>query len=757
MFGIKNTDFKNVSLVFIIQVMLWTGVFIGNILLNSLLIKQLGIEFAPISYIILAVMSIFCYGLYEHINRIYDVNTTLFLCNFTSALALFLSRIFMNSTELVHDKFSFNIVLTYTTLLFVYSFSTTIIISYSLTFIGNVFRPLKLKKLSSLFSLTPMVSGILSSLLATTTIEWFGIFELFVIWGFTFLISSGIQYFFYVKTSIKSILSPINKSSEAQPKSPSILSNLMKINKNYLAVYLIFITFYSGLMLQINNYELAYIANIEFQNVDDIAIFFSNIQILINILIILFYLYFKEKLLNYYGLFFNLTTLPVICLIGFLASLMYPDIWIITVFRICVAVTLNNAFQPALQYAYGIIEPKNRPTVITLSEVALKIAGAFAAVFLILIPNINIINLISIIFSVIFVYLLYVGHKKYLTSIKKNFSNKSLISNTLEYLEDGHDNELNELMCNLLLSKSDALEDDMAFEKIKIIQTLERLGNPAMIRPLFLVLDDPADDIRLASIKALNHLFKNVRENPFVYHYFCEKMKEIFLSDPDDNIRALALQFIHEHTKKKEFIDFFLNILTGGSTQNRLTVLQTLNKMTMEFGDLIQIQFLNDPEPKIRGQVAANLWKYPLYRKSAEQIINELVSSTNNRCVEAGLSALILLENRGEFYNQIQQCLDSPFIDIQILASLLCASIASGNKKWEYVNLTSHLLINTDHILDYQWKVFTENLVNLKDDDLIDSFLNIFVKKYNVSPAEFKGLRYLAEFMLPKPDTHINI
>lgn len=747
--GIEKNEIKPAALAFSLLLLIWIGVNIGVIIIQSLLVKELGMQYFSLSFVAIAVFSILCYLIYLYVEKRTDIATHLFASSIISTILLISLRLIEYYLKREAINATIERIFFYTFLIFILSYSQTILYPLTWDIISLLFRPIKLKKLSTFFNLAPVVAGIFSSLLIKFTVKIATVQDLTILWGVILGLNSYLIYKFYLKSfsSIKSRFKPFQNNNKGSLK--NLLESTSQLYKNRLSLIIIAITFFSSLATLINYYCLFKSANDRYTNEADLAIFSSNIQIIISTLILLSFLTFKHKILIKFGVFKNLLTVSYLLVFGFLYLILDSGFWELTTFRIGITIALSLSFQPAKTFACGMLDTNIRANARSASELSNKIANGLIGILSLVTQNIFYLNFIGFIFS--FILWLYTKHGStiYLNLIKSHLSKNMRLLETLDYLEDRQDPEIHDWLCKILLNENLKYQ---SIERLRAMETITRLENPDMLRPLCLILKDPLMEIRYAAVKSISILFRKVSTNPFIHHSIFEKMHDIIRHESNNNVRTLAIKFLFDNSGKKKFINTFFRYFKMDENPNtRLMALKTLNKLNLEFSDFAQINFLNDPNPEIRAEVASYLWRYFPYKSLANESFNNLLNSNEQQQILAAIKSISTIENNFVFKEQVKALTTNENIEIKIYAYLTLSNISKNtSERNEYVKELTLLMANEKFNSENKWKEFLGILMELKDDELIDEIIYPLYEKYNTTPEKVKGFKYLAELMYQK-------
>lgn len=742
---VKSDEVKNVAITFSLMLLLFTANNIGLLVIQTLVVKRIGIEFLPyINILTLLVIGISYIGA-NLLAKILDSSNLVFFSTLGICILLVIVRFFFHPTDNPAVKLEGYFIASTLLLLLAVIYSQIVLIPLIWTLIQKTFGTLQLKRLMPFFASPPVIGGILASLIVQPFLVLTNIVNIIFVWSSLFGAFACI-YYMYIVEKVKFNFKGSGSSTLSIHEVSDFwhVKNWGTLESKFIFV-LIITSFFSSFMTYTMNYQLAYVANKTFSNENNYAFFFSVFQITYCGLALLYFLTFQHRVLHYLGVFGSLVINTIILIIGFSIIIFTIDIWMITLFMLTSLFSYISIYLPARQFAYGIITPKHQANIRTIAEIVAAVGIVASGMFLMFVPQMTMISIVSLAISVLWFLTLEYGKKIYSLTLLKNICNKNLLFTTLESLEDGHDTKINAALWEIL---EDDVELSTKEDKIKVIETFQRLGNPQMIRHLSISMHHKDPEIRIASIAGLSKLVKESSYNPFVHYFVFQEMKKILKIDCNDRVRGAAAKFLFENTPKERHPELFTQILHSKDSQDsKFIALHTLKNLNihLDFVDLIEFNFLQDNDPDIRGEAASLLWSTPPYQKKCEKVINELLEGENETSILSGLKALTFTIFR-EKKEVIGQLLSHSNIDIRLMSNLLWAASASSEiEQKTTLNEIMRIIISNPHMNEEHWKEFIYHVLQLGD-DMIDKFLVVCNEHYKNDPLN-QEMQFFAEIL----------
>lgn len=744
---IHKKEQVDVLITFTILTLIWTGYWIGNMILQTTLIKHLGIEILPYTYILSVIVPVLLTGVYVKIVKNMDNNAILFILFLIMAIVLFFSAFLIitdNQALWRFNLFMFVIVSAN-------AISMTLLIPISWNLITKIFRPLQLRRLLPIFSLAPIIAGIASGLLVHLVLTLFGNKYLVFSWVVLIVLSGVLIFNYYIKSFYAMKFVKIDRSSESPDENP--FQEIKFLSTNYISIILVLISLFNMITFTLSSYQLVSVVNSTYPTEEGVAAFFSNMQIAVYTSIIVFLFAFKDKLLSSLGVINSLIILPILMFLGFSLILFHYGFIELFLFRSIANFVTYAIFASTYQIAFVALPKNHQKTARTVSLALSYLGLGFSGVLLIFLSDqILLISIIGLIFSAAWVYISFIGKKKYSSALLDNLSKKESLSETLESLEDKYDLNINNKLREILLDERNRHSE---YEKIKILETVIRLENINLLRSVLILVAHENYEIRVAAIKVLKHIFPRVSKNYFASDYIKTLMINVLQTDSIDLVRAQAANFLVLYSSKTEMSEWLSIIFKQeNNVEIKLATFKALKNLNLEFVDFLLLKGLEDKEPQIQGKIAAILNKYPEYEKISKNIILGLLKSKDVNSNIAGLKAAVLIEpNEVGFHENIECFLNHENVSIKMLASLIYLRQSVDSPQRDvFLEEFLDFLANSQNFTEKNWNDFALLLTEIGDDSLMDELLFGLQDKVSCNPLAKVDLKNLIEFMYRKID-----
>lgn len=724
--------------------LIWMGFWFGLNIMQSILVKKIGVEIISYNYFLSFFLSAAFVILNIYAAKRIDNTTILTISLGVTSLLILGSFLLLTNIRVFWD-----IILFAAIILTIDNFLSSVLLARTWNLITQIFRPLKLRRLNLFFVLSPILSGILANLIIKVVAKNFDVSLLVLIWFAAMLIC----FVLLIKFNFKSfrILALHNlKTSEIEIVQPNFKSQLSFYLNNKLVRILLLIPLFWGIILSLNVYQFMYIVNLAYTNENQISNFLGTMSLVQFSLILLFFILFKNKFFLRLGIFRSISSVPITGIIGYLTILFFFHFWKMVIFNYALFFFYYIFYIQAFQTSFTILKHEYREQARTFGSIATILGSGIGGAIIICIPDQQfLISLVGLIVSSIWLCLDIFGAKFYRQTLLNNLNKKELLFDALESIENINDHDLNVKLKEILNDKQNLYGEH---EKIKVIETAKSFLNVHLIRELLFLLKSPSRTLREASIDAIEHMFDKVSsDSPIIHYQVIRSMKTILKKEPVDSVRARAAIFFFKQASKENFAAIFSDFVSHHNSTERLLAYKTLKKISIKHIDFLLKDGLHDEDPKIQGEVAGALWNFDDYQAEIKDVISSLLSSTNDDDISAGLKAIAVIGAEIEFIEKAKQFLKYPSPKIQILAGLY---IMHKIPKQDPLYAESKK-IAIDGLLNYSvksedWHEFVELIVDMEEDEIIDTLLINLLEQSKQDPSLTDAMKYLAEYMSKK-------
>jgi hypothetical protein len=716
----------------------------GLIVFQSLFLDEIGSQYLPYAFILDVFFSLL--GIFSYIKFLthFSKNSLFIGTNILLSLLLLTSYVLIST----HSKGngSIGLISSFVIQIAIHAITITILGSIAWDFINRMFRPVLLKKYIHIFILVSILSELFSAILAKVSGVLLPSHSLLIVWASIYMLCASIYYGKYGAGVYDR-----SKKSESLNGQVNLFEGLKYLKVSRISFILLTISFLYYLSQEFIYFQLAVAAEERYVNGSEIAQFYGILQFCIYATVMVFLIIFQNRLLGYIGLFGSMAIVPTVITIGALVLLWSFGFWQITLFWGIVLFLICVVYEPAIQCTFGMIDPKWRGIVIALSEL-FKLAGAALAGIILLIGNNQVmwwISLCAFVFAAFQLVVTFFGSRVYLKTLIENLSDNKMQFVSLESIEDAHDTLINKKLLGILLDSSGRVSTDT---KIKVLETIKRLGNALFLRALAMLVKNPEPVIRSESIAAANHLLKKTSKNFLIERYFIRKMKEFIAHDHSLTVKAHAIEFLFDHSSREDILLLFKQFFTDKDAQFKISSIRALRHSSLNFKDFLEIDIINDPDPDVRAEAIIDLWKYEEYQQISRSEVENLLRADNQREKHAALRVLaltLITVNKGS-EDEILRISEQPASDESKLYALLYRLRGLKKDDPERARCLEKVLKIAVDCFDSspdKWRNFLEELLCIEDTVFLYEFLDSIIDFAVIHPEISLGTKQIANIM----------
>ncbi len=667
------------------------GFTIGWVALHTILVKRIGIEYLPYSYIGLSLSGIattFFYLLYaDRKKRHHLLMASLVIL---SAL-LILSRFFVSNHFEGESGLTSDLVIFAILIIFAEAGCGVSLNMQIWTMIGDIFTPHEGKTFYPIFGASTLLSGIAGGVLVPIIIEYVGVGNLLLIWAFILILMIPLALT-YPKIQRHTPLYFVKPEENVS----SVINNL-KDGLNHAMESRVFrLIFGVALSFCILNawqdFQYTQIMNHHFPSEVELGKFYGYYWIAFNATALLLQLLASGRIIRRIGVLKSLTILPLVLLINFiLLSFHYgflEGLWMRFSWD-TVGMTIQGT---AYQLAFSAVPVDYRGRIRGLIEGVVNPTGTAIAGFLLLSiqffigsspqslwDHAHIFTILGIFFAVIWIFWVYWNKSDYFKSIHQNIRSEAIQTQLdgIESLEEKDEKICLGILLEILKQKK---EDDKQI-KSKALQVLGRLGNPKMIPAILPFLKSPSASLRLEAIRSISS-FNSVINYPFVYEYLRDRLSQLFVSDPNNLVRIESGKFLIKHNSQQNMLKFVENVFNG-SPQEKILIIRILSHISLSFYEVILLRLTQDEDLAVREEALVNLWNENECRGYVEACLEDLYSMPDTESKGVAITASIRI---GSPYNLVSRLneINGGELHLSCLKSILfLSSIDEKNEEWE--------------------------------------------------------------------------
>lgn len=758
--GLPTQVLRKIAFMYLLLVIPAIGYIIGSSAINAMLIKRLGIQYLPYSYIILSIFNMcgtFFFLLYA--DKLIRVRLLVIFAA-CSGVILLLSRLLAPSVPVGEGEFSWNILAFFILLFIIHGFFTMALNTQSWSILNDLFRPSLRIRLLPLFATAWTTGGVIGGLILRLLVPVVGVVNIIPFWGIMFLGIIPLAYKFQKMYGGEMRWKPPLVSADKKPPQLDQLKEVMQ----YIAVspivwYIVAMPLLYNITNGFQDFQFNQVMNETYPTETALGAFFGTFSVISSLAAFVLQLTLASKALHWTGIFRSLFALPSVTLIAFVFLLIHFGFWEGVWLRLGWAIIASTLYFNALQLTYAVIPFNYRGRVRSFNGGIVNSIGTIGgAVVLILLqiflekgttqqylfPTLG-----GIVFCLIWIYIVMKGRGVYIQTLIDNLHQKDYNTRleALESMEERREPAIHRTLNAILLNNDETSTVEI---KSKAMKVLSLLGDSDSLRTLSLFLNDPDPELRLNAIMAISY-FKKLSKHPFAIYYLTSKIQEIFKHDTSHPVRVEAGRFLLNFLPKDQQPKFFEEILNHPDLNIRMMGIKNIDLLNVELVDMLAISKLKDADPTVRTEAIMALWKFSNYRGITGEALRGLLQSQNPEEVECGLIALMRIGGPSEHLKDIEPLIDAKS---HLIRSLTCVFILSslppGSEGWIKAQNVLMDTLSDPNYPQEERKEFITFIPNFKDeavDGILEGLQNLSTEKRAVATA---GIENFAELLYNK-------
>lgn len=597
-------------------------------LLESFVIKRIGVEFLPWLHIIGAVVALFGSWITLKVMRGWRVlgQSMLFgILAMGGAFILALTQGFFTADKSPFFNFIFIII---GVLIGTLAIATAV--TKMRNTVTNVFTYEQLSRLESIVSSMATLGVLAGGLLLAGLSSRIGLGGMYYL--VAFILALSIPGFFILqqmvkRAAIERVVTPPVKKKSSWTNSFSLKEDITEPKLRRFIYLLGLIIGLSVIFTRIFTYSFDIVANDRFPTEAELNAFFGTFTVVLSLGALIFINFIQHLLFKKYGLTNNLYTPPIVVLVGVLTMFFYPLFWIVIlvvyVREIIIGIqdsAYNSMLEGVSDYHRGRAWSWiGGPVTAVFDFVGSALLLGIGYLFL---PQgtavtISVLAASAVVFLLIR-FLLTIRFKKLypvilLESLKKGDFKTRLRAieamAEMRYMKDRHLGEVLDIIRD---------EEEPMAVRITALKAAGKIQDHSVLRVVSRFVDHPDAELRkqtLRTIAAFDYQEEQLYESGFSRHTLIKQLREAFTKEKDpETVNTIVDALIA--LRDPEVVPFLIEELHNESPEIRHSVLHSLR----HFNDPAIIDyvkpFLEDPVAHVRAQAIAAIWQFPWERSA---------------------------------------------------------------------------------------------------------------------------------------------
>ncbi|MCX5716594.1 MAG: HEAT repeat domain-containing protein [Candidatus Omnitrophica bacterium] len=562
---VRKEERGKVFLIWAMSALLATGYVIGWAAVNAMLVKRLGVDYLPYIYIGISLLGVAGSSIYLMFADTVRRDKLLILFSAVTGVVLLMSRFFVSARHEGGTTFSLSLIMFFVLVLFAQGVGNSMLGTQVWTIANDVFRPSQGKRLYPIIGTAGIVGGILGGLFIQTLVSKIGTANLIVVWSAAILLIIPLTMIFRKRYGgeLSGMKGP---SGGGMTKNEGRIKNLKECYEFFISSPLMKILVAVAALFWIvgsfQDFQYTRIMNATFTTEETLSKFYGYYAIGFNIVAIFIQAFLTGRILGRIGVGRGLSVLPLTVLAGFATSRgdnNRPAVPVARNSRPSPGASLMFTMWLALNAVPGRLRARVRGVI---DGVVNPIGGILGGIVILILRNtvhtkagspFDIITIIGLVLSGLWLFLTLGGQKKYVRAIVDNLKDKDrqTFMDAVESLDErGSPMVIQKLLVIV------QTEDKAA--RLAALRTLTRLGHLPALRVITQLMSDPDEEIRAASIQTVRK-FTKIEQDHFLSFYFKRRMERFMTEDKSSMVRSEAARYLIERQPVRD-MPYFVHI-----------------------------------------------------------------------------------------------------------------------------------------------------------------------------------------------------
>jgi AAA family ATP:ADP antiporter len=640
---IQKDEISKVVITWSMVALLAIGYAIGWSAVHSMLVKRMGIEYLPYTYIGISLLGVLGSSVYLMFADVVRRDRLLMIFALVTGLMLLLARTLVTANHEGEKGFSVQLVLFFTVVFFAQGIGNSTLGTQVWTIINDLFRPSQGRRLYPIVGTAGTIGGIVGGASIHYLASSLGTANLVLIWAAAILALIPLTWWMRKRFGGE-LRGRKSGVSNAQPAGSRLLEGWEFFFRSKMAVTLGFIAVMFWVVGSLADYQFSRIMNITFPSEAKLAGFYGIYGMIINAAGLLVQLFFSSYLIRRIGVSRGLCALPVSILAGFALIGSYFLFWS-GLFMRCtwdlVGMTIQgNSYQLALNAIPGSLRARIRGFI---DGVINPLGGVIGGLLIIFLHHtfdtvnksgwLDPVTLSGIALSTLWIIVVVNSQKHYMDMIADNL--KSAEQRTVMDAIDCLVEPAN-ARAEVMLEEVAKMKDPQ--RRAALARVRASIAGNSSLQALYLLLHDPVVHVRAESLRSMTHLLKK-RPLPSEAYDILHRLVE---SDPEPAIRADALKLVLLKQPAGQWQEMAKKWLENGTVPVRARVVEAIGILSAEKRALLE-PMLQDESAMVRAAAVQALWDEPEMKLKVRRVLSELLEGDDPDAHQAALAVCHLV------------------------------------------------------------------------------------------------------------------
>ncbi|MEI8186610.1 MAG: MFS transporter [Chlorobiaceae bacterium] len=640
---IQKDEISKVFITWSMVALLAIGYAIGWSAVHSMLVKRMGIEYLPYTYIGISLLGVLGSSVYLMFADVVRRDRLLMIFSLVTGLMLLFARTLVAANHDGEKDLSVQLVLFFVVVFFAQGVGNSTLGTQVWTIINDLFRPSQGRRLYPIVGTAGTIGGIAGGASIHYLASSLGTANLVLIWAAAILALIPLTWWMRKRFGGE-LRGRKSGASAAQPAGSRLLEGWEFFFRSKMAVTLGFIAVMFWVVGSLADFQFSRIMNISFPSEAKLAGFYGVYGMIINAAGLLVQLFFSSYLIRRIGVSRGLLALPVTILAGFALVGSYFVFWSGLLMRCSwdlVGMTIQgNSYQLALNAIPGALRARIRGFI---DGVINPLGGVIGGLLIIFLHNAfdtvnksgwqDPVTLSGIVLSALWIIVVVNSQKHYMDMIADNLQSveQRTVMDAIDCLVEPAN-----ARAAAMLEEVAKMQDPQ--KRAAVARVRASIAGNASLQALYLLLNDPVIHVRAESLRSMAHLLKKRSLPPEAF----EILHRLVESDPEPAIRADALKLVLLKQPAGEWQEMARRWLASGTVPVRARVVEAIGILSANKKALLEPMLL-DESAMVRAAAVQALWDEPEVRINARRVLSELLEGDDPDAHRAALAVCHLV------------------------------------------------------------------------------------------------------------------
>lgn len=654
---VQKGEWGKVIVTWMMNVLLSIGYVIGWSAVHSMLVKRMGVEYLPYTYIGISLLGVLGSTVYLTFADAVRRDRLLVWFSFATGGVLLLARFLVSArSEDGETGFTLPLVLFFTAVFFAQGVGNSSLGTQVWTIINDIFRPSQGKRLYPIIGTAGTVGGIVGGLSIHFLASSIGTANLVLIWSGTIFMLIPLTW--WVRKNFGGELSGRRPgSAHAETSKGRIREGWSFFTSSKMSATLGFVAVMFWVIGSVADFQYTRIMNAKFSSESELASYYGIYGMVINTSGLFVQMFFSGYLIRRIGVGRGLCVLPAVTLASFAWIAAQFSFWPGFIMRYSwdmVGMTVQgNSYQLALNAIPHSLRARVRGVI---EGVINPLGGVLGGLLILALHHLfdstagsgwtDPVTISGVILLGAWFVVVSRSQKNYMDLVENNLrsDDKRTVLDAIDCLEERHNAQ-----ASLLLTEAAQMPD--VNRRVAAARVLGNIGGEDQVHTLLQLCTDPSERVRLEALRALARAPVPVLASTAAVAV----AEPILEGDADPAVRAEALRFLLGIHPGEKGCDIALRWLQHTSPLIRARMVDAVSRVELDKRHLLE-PLLNDESPLVCAAVIHALWDQPESRSAVRATVTGLLKSAHP---EAPLAAL-------KSFHYTCECPDLQFLEKQL-------------------------------------------------------------------------------------------